>query len=295
MPAINCQMEHGPSSTNSIIGPDSQDHEEPLCAITSDKMEDPVRILNSNGRFENELYERSALKNWLEINPTSPITRLAVKEIVTEKPLCGLPIDKIKDPVQIINSQGQLEEQVYERASLDYWLQSNSNHSPATKLEIKEIVETKLPYDIKILRTAKKIGITALKILGSLALTLICTASYAIVGAAIGALVIEAVAAFTAIALAAIIFCAIIFLIAALGPSIGPSNPHPTPAPAPCPSPSPSINALPLKLAKGGAIAGAVIGGALGLYIGINVSKNLFWKGQDLFSEENKNIFFLRG
>lgn len=300
MSALNSPIGYGSSPGDLINGPASQDHEEPLCAILYDKMQDPVRILNSEGRFENELYERSALEIWLKEKGTSPHTRLAVKKIVTEKPLFGLPIDKIEDPVQIINSQGQLEEQVYERASLDFWLQSNPNLSPVTKQEIKEIIETKYAHDSKILRTAKKIGITALKILGSLALTLTCTAGYAIVGAAIGAAVLEGAAALAAVILCALLIGLIVSIVASTPPSEL-VRPQPGIAPAPLPPPGstpplfpPGLKALPLKLAKAGAIAGAAIGGVIGMNVGIRVSKNVFWGGQDLFSEENKDIFLLQ-
>ena len=291
-----------------------------VCSISYEETNDPVQILNQNGFLENPIYDRRILQISLDLRDNlSPFSNVPVREMIAcksnlepkedEEPICPITLDVPRNPVQIKNTNGFLESTIYDREALNEWLREN-NTSPLTRQRIAEIVPYKKPQPFennehltlgqKILKTAKKTGVTALKVLGSMALTLTCTAGYAIVGAAVGVAVLEVAAALTAVILVALVVGLFVFVIAITPPSEL-VRPRPGIAPSPLPPPGPNtplfppgLKALPLKLAKAGAIAGAAIGGVIGMNVGIRVSKNVFWGGQDLFSEENKDIFLLQ-
>jgi hypothetical protein len=304
----------------------------PVCAISYEETDDPVQIININGFTEPQIYDRQILEECLKLINLSPFTKTEIKDIISYKseersvcpitgevarnpvesdeiPVCPITREVPKNPVQILTQEGVLEPAIYDKEALKKW-KEQSNTSPISRQQIRRIVPYKKPQPIendehltlgqKILKTAKKTGINALKVLGSMALTLTCTAGYAIVGAGIGVAVLEGAALLTALIVVALVICLIVFVIANTPP---PEVIHPRPgiAPSPLPPPGPNtplfppgLKALPLKLAKAGAIAGAVLGAAIGMNVGIRVSKNVFWEGQDLFSEENKDIFFLK-
>ena len=318
---LGAQAGGSAGARGSIAPPLAVSTQRPICSISYEETDDPVQILNENGFLETDIYDRRKLQEALDQRDNlSPISNVAVREIIAcksnlepkedEEPLCPITQEVPRNPVQIKNSNGVLEPAIYDRAALEQWRREN-NISPLTRQGIAKIVPYKKPQPVennehltlgqKILKTAKKTGVTALKVLGSMALTLTCTAGYAIVGAAVGVAVLEVAAALTAVILVALVVGLFVFVIAITPPSEL-VRPRPGIAPSPLPPPGPNtplfppgLKALPLKLAKAGAIAGAAIGAAIGLNVGIRVSKNVFWEGQDLFSEENKDIFLLRG
>ena len=133
-------------------------------------------------------------------------------------PISCKPYEEIQVPVQIMNVKGILEPHIYEKEDLQTW-RIHKNSSPTSRQqilrivdcpvsqsqnvavigpEILEIVHSNEPqsqeaaaeykFSQKILKGALKACIFALKVLGSIALTLTMTIGYTLIGAVCGIL-----------------------------------------------------------------------------------------------------------
>ena len=197
----------------------------------------------------------SAVSN-SQIVPTAQ-PAVAGNDEIDRCPISLTPCSEIQYPVRILNVNGQLEKDIYEKAFLEKWLTSPDRPpiSPTTRLEVKKIIDCEkspsspsqqesrqivdlqepqsqengvhLKFGQKVLKSAAKAGIFALKVLASIALTLTMAVGYTLIGA----------------------ICGLV-------------------------------------------IPGALIGIIFGTLAGIRISQNVFFEGKDLFCNENKNIAY---
>lgn len=132
----------------------------PISLTPYSQIQYPVRILNENGP-EKEIYEKADLEKWKNTLcygtiPRSPITRLEIKGIIDCEKSPSSPLQQ--DSRQIVDLQEPQS-------------QENGVH---------------LKFSQKVLKSAAKAGIFALKVLASIALTLTMAVGYTLIGAICG-------------------------------------------------------------------------------------------------------------
>ncbi|MBM3194209.1 MAG: hypothetical protein FJZ60_00410, partial [Chlamydiae bacterium] len=164
----------GPAAPPAVAGNVEID-ECPISFIPYSEIQYPVRILNVNDELEKPIYEKAALEDWKKnplcwAIPRSPITRLEIKDIIDCEKSPSSPLQQeSRQIVDLQEPQSQESRQIVD-------LQEPQSQENGVHLKFSQ----------KVLKSATKAGIFALKVLASIALTLTMAVGYTLIGAICG-------------------------------------------------------------------------------------------------------------